>query len=74
MPVAAACWMVTVLPATVSVPVLGDVDVFCETEHCNVPEPVRVPELPDEIVIHDTFETADQVQLELEGVTLIEPV
>ncbi len=39
-----------------------------------MPEPVRVPELPDDIEIQSTFDTADQVQLEVEELTLIEPV
>jgi hypothetical protein len=74
MPLPAACWTVTVLPATVIVPVCDDVDVFCVTEYCTVPEPVRVPELPEETVIHAELDTADQVQLEVEEPTLIEPV
>ncbi len=72
-PVPAACWTVNVLPAMVIVPVREDVDVFCATEYCTVPEPVRVPELPEEIVIHSEFDTADQVQLDEETPTLIDP-
>ena len=59
---AADCWTVNVCPATVTVPVREDVDVFCATERLTVPLPE--PLAPPVTVIHATLDVAVQEQLE----------
>ncbi len=58
---APACWMATVWPATVSVPVRLDVDVFGATAYVTLPLPV--PDAPDAIAIHDAPLDAVQAQV-----------
>jgi hypothetical protein len=51
---------VTVCPAAVTVPVLGEPDAFCSTASVTVPFPL--PELPLVMEIHGTLLDAVQLQ------------
>ena len=55
---------VTVRPATVSVPLRGDVDVFAATRNATAPLPLVLGPAPDVIVIQDALLEADQTHPE----------
>jgi hypothetical protein len=68
---AAACWTVTVRPATVNAPVRALWAVFGATVKRTSPFPV--PVLPCVMVIHDAFDRASQAHVFAEGVTVTLP-
>ena len=57
-----ACSTVSVRPAMVTVPVLGEADVLAATAYVTAPSPLLFGPPPDVIEIHDVLLVADQTQ------------